>query len=102
MRRIGKAGATRKGERLCIHCKIDKISKRIAIDYKGQQTWQQFEFRVCRAEGKASSLRSPEKPPQGPADRRVKRDWHNVRKVIDETTPDSEKGKVARAMELTQ
>ena len=45
-----------------------KISKRIAIDYKGQQTWQQFEFRVCRAEGKASSLRSPEKPTQGPAD----------------------------------
>ena len=48
------------------------------------------------------SLRSPEKPTQGPADQRVKRDWHNVRKVIDETTPDSEKGKVARAMELTQ
>ena len=83
-------------------CRVVTNTASVAIDYKGERSFQRCEFRVYAAGGVTSSALSPEKPTPGPADWRAMRDWRGVEEKIEETTPDSVEGVKARMMKLTQ
>ena len=99
MRRVGRANEIKKWERLCIWCKVVDHTEKLEINHNGEKTWQKFSFRVCKAEGKKSSMTSPSRITRGTLDRRVMREHEDLQETAKEN---SEKGKEARLLILAQ